>query len=51
MRIPLMVRFGKNVSHLAPAGPGTVTDRLVGFVDFGPTMLSLVGVKLPTNAG
>lgn len=47
MRIPLMVRFGKNVSHLAPAGPGTVTDRLVSFVDFGPTMLSLVGVEIP----
>ncbi|MFO0926046.1 MAG: sulfatase-like hydrolase/transferase [Gemmataceae bacterium] len=45
MRVPLLVRFGKNVAHLAAGGPGTVSDRLVSFVDFGPTVLSLAGVK------
>src|SRR5262249_59880156 len=47
MRVPLIVRFGKNWQHLAPGKPGTSTDRLVSFVDFGPTVLSLAGVKAP----
>lgn len=40
-RVPLIVRF--------PDGreAGTVTDRLVSFVDFGPTVLSLAGVEVP----
>lgn len=29
--------------------PGTVDDQLVSFVDFGPTVLSLAGVKVPDN--
>lgn len=45
MHVPLLVRFGKNVAHLAPSRPGTTTDRLVSFVDFGPTVLSLAGVR------
>jgi N-sulfoglucosamine sulfohydrolase len=49
-RVPLLVRFGKNVAHLAPGKPGTATDRLVSFVDFGPTVLSLCGVKIPEHA-
>ncbi len=47
MRVPLLVHFGKNVAHLAPAKSGSVSDRLVSFVDFGPTVLSLCGVKVP----
>jgi hypothetical protein len=31
------------------AGVGSVTDRLVSFVDFAPTVLSLAGVKLPSH--
>jgi arylsulfatase A-like enzyme len=49
MRVPLLVRFGKNVAHLAPSKPGSVTDRLVSFVDFGPTVLSLTGVDVPKH--
>jgi uncharacterized sulfatase len=49
MRVPLIVRFGKNFAHLAPDKPGSATDRLVSFVDFGPTALSLAGVKTPAN--
>jgi uncharacterized sulfatase len=49
MRVPLLIRFGKNVAHLAPDKPGSVSDRLVSFVDFGPTALSLAGVKPPTT--
>jgi uncharacterized sulfatase len=47
MRVPLLIRFGKNVAHLAPAAPGSVSDRLVSFVDFGPSVLGLCGVKVP----
>jgi uncharacterized sulfatase len=49
MKVPLLIHFGKNVAHLAPGRPGTASDRLVGFVDFGPTVLSLCGVKVPAH--
>ncbi len=38
-RVPLLVRFPDG------EGGGTVDDRVVSFVDFGPTVLSLVGIK------
>jgi arylsulfatase A-like enzyme len=43
-RVPLLVRFpeGRWPEGLAP---GTATDRLVSFIDFGPTVLSLAGVE------
>jgi arylsulfatase A-like enzyme len=47
MRVALMIRFPKKYQHLAPSAPGTRSDRLVSFVDFGPTALSLAGVSLP----
>ncbi len=47
MHVPLMIRFPKKYQHLAPAKAGETTDRLVSFVDFGPTALSLAGVKVP----
>ena len=42
-RVPLIVRFpdGK--------GAGTTSDRLVSFVDFLPTVLSLAGVDVPEH--
>jgi uncharacterized sulfatase len=40
----LIVRFPANWKHLAPGG---VTDELVSFLDFAPTMLSLAGVEIP----
>jgi uncharacterized sulfatase len=46
-RVPLIIRFPEKWRHLAPSGPGTVSDRLVNFVDFGPTLLSLCGVPVP----
>ncbi len=33
--------------HLLPAPPGSVSDRLVEFADFGPTLLSIAGVQSP----
>ena len=47
LRVPLIVRFPKKYQHLAPGKPGTVTDRLVSFVDFPPTVLSLAGIEIP----
>jgi uncharacterized sulfatase len=47
MHVPLLVRFPAKWQKLAPGKPGTATDRLVSFVDFGPTLLSLAGVKPP----
>ena len=49
LRVPLLVRFPTKWQHLAPAAPGSATDRLVSFVDFAPTVLSLAGVALPAH--
>ncbi|TXT43742.1 MAG: sulfatase, partial [Limisphaerales bacterium] len=49
LRVPLLVRFPKQWAHLAPAPPGGTADRLVSFVDFAPTVLSLCGVKPPAH--
>lgn len=48
--VPLIVRFGKNVAHLAPQPPGAVSDRLVGFADLVPSVLSLAGLPIPEYA-
>ncbi|MBC8868654.1 MAG: sulfatase-like hydrolase/transferase [Planctomycetes bacterium] len=49
LRVPLIIRFPLKYRDLAPDRPGTVTDRLVSFVDFPPTLLSLVGVDVPEH--
>ncbi len=46
-RVPLIIRFPKTYQHLSSGKPGTTTDRLVSFVDFAPTVLSLVDLKIP----
>ena len=48
-RVPLMIRFPKKWAHLAPAAPGATVDRLVTFVDFAPTLLSLAGLPIPAH--
>ncbi|MFO7776504.1 MAG: sulfatase-like hydrolase/transferase [Candidatus Hydrogenedentota bacterium] len=49
LHVPLLVYVPEKYRHLAPADyePGGTTDRLVGFVDMGPTALSLAGVEPP----
>jgi len=47
MRVPLLVRFPAKYRHLAPASPGETVDRLLSFVDFPPTVLSLLGLPVP----
>lgn len=45
--VPLLIRFPRKWQHLAPSQPGATTDRLVSFVDFAPSILSLAGLELP----
>jgi len=49
LHVPLIVYFPEKWRHLAPAGyqPGQTSDRLVSFVDFAPTLLSLAGAEIP----
>jgi arylsulfatase A-like enzyme len=47
LHVPLLVRFPEKYRHLAPAAPGATVDRLVSFVDFPPTVLSLLGLPVP----
>jgi len=49
MRIPLIIRFPEKYQHLAPAAPGSADQRLVSFIDFAPTVLSLAGVPIPEH--
>jgi arylsulfatase A-like enzyme len=49
LRVPLLIRFPEKFRKLAPGEPGSTVDRLVNFVDFGPTLLSLVGANIPVN--
>lgn len=49
LRVPLIVRFPEKFRHLAPPEyqSGAVSNRLVSFVDFAPTLLALCGVEPP----
>ncbi|MDB4537964.1 sulfatase-like hydrolase/transferase, partial [Akkermansiaceae bacterium] len=49
MRVPLMVRVPEKWRHLVSGSPknGEKTDRLVSFIDFAPTVLSLAGLEVP----
>ena len=49
LSVPIIVYFPKKWEHLAPKEykAGGKSDRMVNFVDFAPTLLSLAGVKPP----
>jgi arylsulfatase A-like enzyme len=49
LHVPLVVYVPAKWKHLAPPEykPGGKSERLVSFVDFAPTMLSLAGIKPP----
>ncbi len=47
MHVPLIIRFPEKYRGFAPAPPGATTDRLVSFVDFAPTVLSLTSLAIP----
>jgi len=46
LRVPLIVHFPEKWRFLAPAPAGGTSDRLVSFVDFAPTVLSLCGIPI-----
>jgi N-sulfoglucosamine sulfohydrolase len=47
LHIPLIIRFPEKYRHLASGKPGSTTDRIVTFVDFGPTILNLANIEAP----
>jgi len=49
LQVPLIVYIPEKFAHLRPADyvPGGASERLVSFVDFAPTLLSLVGIEPP----
>ena len=47
LHIPLVIRFPEKYRSLASGEANTRTDRLVTFVDFAPTVLSLAGIPVP----
>ncbi|MDB4558008.1 sulfatase, partial [bacterium] len=51
LRVPLLLHVPSEFRHLAPSDyeSGKLTDRLVSFVDLGPTAISLTGLKPPPN--
>jgi len=49
LKVPLIVRFPAKFAHLATGKAGSKTDRMVSFVDFGATVLSLAGIKPPAH--
>jgi len=49
VHVPYIAYFPEKYRHLAPAEPGEKIDRMVSFVDFAPTTLSLAGVEIPEH--
>jgi uncharacterized sulfatase len=49
LKVPFIVRFPEKYKDWAPGIAGGTTDRLVSFVDFPPTVLSLAGVEIPKH--
>ena len=51
LHVPLIVHVPERFKHLAPQGyrPGGASDRLLGFVDLAPTVLSLAGLPVPAH--
>jgi len=48
MRCALIIYFPKKWAHLAPGKAGTVVTAPVSFVDLAPTLLSLLGLPIPS---
>jgi arylsulfatase A-like enzyme len=51
LRVPLIVHVPEKYKHLAPSDyqAGGDTNRLVGFIDMAPTLLSIVGMTPPEH--
>ncbi|MEJ1238697.1 sulfatase-like hydrolase/transferase [Chryseolinea sp. T2] len=49
LHVPLIVRVPQKFKQLAETSGGNSTDRIVTFLDFAPTVLSIAGIKPPQN--
>ncbi len=49
LHVPLIVYFPEKCRKWAPAAAGKTCERLVSFVDFAATVLSLAGVEVPPH--
>ncbi len=51
LQVPMIVSVPEKFKHLAPKDyePGGKSDRLVGFIDLAPTVLSLAGIRPPAH--
>lgn len=48
-RVPLIIRIPSKFRGAGQGSPDVVCDDLVSSIDFGPTVLNLAGVSIPTN--
>lgn len=46
LKVPVMIRWPEKFRP-ADARPGEIDERLISFVDLGPTILSMAGVEIP----
>lgn len=49
LHVPLIIRVPPKFRHLIGLNPGTTTDRIVTFLDFAPSLLSLAGIEPPKH--
>ena len=49
LHVPLIIHFPEMYQELAPVVSGKSTDRIVTFVDFAPTVLSLANINIPEH--
>ncbi len=49
LRIPFIIFAPEKWQHLLDGEPGSANDRLIGFVDLAPTLLSIAGLPTPNH--
>ena len=47
LQVPLIIHFPEKWRKLAPNDQGTVNNQLISFLDFPPTLLSILGIQIP----
>jgi arylsulfatase A-like enzyme len=46
-KVPLIIRVPKKFREIVDLEPGTACDKIISFVDLGPTVLNIAGLKVP----
>ncbi|MCG8701084.1 MAG: sulfatase, partial [Bacteroidales bacterium] len=49
VKVPLIAYFPEKWAHLSPVKQPTVDERFVSFVDFVPTLYSILGIDIPKH--